>query len=60
MPAFLVDEDIPRSLAVSLREAGFQAEDVRDAGLRGHSDAELAGSIAVLEPGRVRLHKRSS
>lgn len=121
MPAFLVDEDMPRSLAKSLREAGFGAEDVRDAGLRGRSDAEvraaavrrgmalvtadlefanpnvfpdgfpaglvvcryppgtpaaalsravvqqiagladaeLAGSIAVLEPGRVRLHKRS-
>lgn len=120
MPAFFIDEDMPRSLSRALREAGFQAEDARDAGLRGRpdaeireaavrrgmalvtadlefanpnvfpegfpsglvvcrypsetqaaaltravaeqlaglTDAELADSIAVLEPGRVRLHKR--
>ena len=38
---FLVDEDMPRSTAVILRQAGYQAEDVRDVGLRGHTDEEI-------------------
>jgi predicted nuclease of predicted toxin-antitoxin system len=38
---FLVDEDLPRSFARSLREGGFEAEDVRDVGLRGRSDEEV-------------------
>jgi predicted nuclease of predicted toxin-antitoxin system len=38
MWAFLVDEDMPRSAAVALRAAGHDAEDVRDVGLRGHTD----------------------
>jgi predicted nuclease of predicted toxin-antitoxin system len=36
---FLIDEDLPRSLAPALRSAGFEAVDVRDAGLRGTDDA---------------------
>jgi predicted nuclease of predicted toxin-antitoxin system len=35
---FLTDEDMPRSTAVVLRQAGYWATDVRDVGLRGHSD----------------------
>jgi len=35
---FLVDEDLPRSLARELRQAGIDAVDARDAGLRGHPD----------------------
>lgn len=38
---FLVDEDMARSTAVALRQAGHEAEDVRDAGLRGRSDQEV-------------------
>ncbi len=38
---FLVDEDMPRSTAAMLREAGHYAEDVRDVGLRGCSDQEV-------------------
>lgn len=38
---FWVDEDMPRSTAVALRSAGYAAEDVRDVGLRGHSDADV-------------------
>ena len=38
---FLVDEDLPRSLAVALRSAGHEALDVRDIGLRGHSDQDV-------------------
>jgi predicted nuclease of predicted toxin-antitoxin system len=38
---FLTDEDMSRSTAVMLRSAGYGAEDVRDVGLRGHSDADV-------------------
>lgn len=41
MAGFLVDEDLPRSLARVLREAGFEAEDVRDIGLRGRTDEDI-------------------
>ena len=35
---FLTDEDVPRSTARVLQDAGFDAVDVRDVGLRGKSD----------------------
>jgi predicted nuclease of predicted toxin-antitoxin system len=38
---FVVDEDLPRSTADELRKAGHEAIDVRDAGLRGHSDDDV-------------------
>ena len=38
---FLVDEDMPRSMAPYLRHAGFLANDVRDVGLSGHSDGDI-------------------
>jgi predicted nuclease of predicted toxin-antitoxin system len=38
MPRFLVDEDLPRSLARQLRAAGLDTDDVRDVGLRGQPD----------------------
>jgi len=38
---FLVDEDLPRSLARVLRSAGHDALDVRDIGLRGCPDQEV-------------------
>ena len=41
MSRFLVDEDLPRSFAPALREAGFDTQDVRGVGLRGCSDAEV-------------------
>jgi len=41
MPSFLVDEDMPRSTAVALRQAGYTAVDVRAVGLRGHSDQDV-------------------
>jgi predicted nuclease of predicted toxin-antitoxin system len=37
----LVDENLPRELAARLHAAGYVAEHVIDAGLRGHSDAEV-------------------
>lgn len=41
MPRFLVDEDLPRSLARALRAEGFDTQDVRDVGLRGKTDTEV-------------------
>ena len=41
MARFLVDEDLPRSLARELRATGLDAVDVRDAGLRGRSDRDV-------------------
>ncbi len=38
MIRFLIDEDLPRSTANLLREAGFESVDVRDIGLRGAKD----------------------
>ena len=38
---FLVDEDLPRSTARVLHQAGHQVEDVRDVGLRGRSDRDV-------------------
>lgn len=41
MPRFLVDENLPRSLARRLRELGVEAHDVRDLELRGRPDTEV-------------------
>jgi len=41
VPRFLVDEDLPRSLARQLRASGIDAEDVRDVGLKGKSDRSI-------------------
>lgn len=39
---FLVDEDLPRSTDSLLGQHGHEAVDIRDIGLRGASDAEIA------------------
>jgi len=39
---FLVDEDLPRSVDNLLRQYGHEVIDVRDIGLRGASDADIA------------------
>jgi predicted nuclease of predicted toxin-antitoxin system len=41
MARFLVDEDLPRSLVRAIRDAGFEADHVIDAGLRGQSDGAI-------------------
>jgi predicted nuclease of predicted toxin-antitoxin system len=41
MARFLVDEDLPRSLAGALVQAGLDTEHVVDVGLRGKPDAEI-------------------
>jgi predicted nuclease of predicted toxin-antitoxin system len=38
---FLIDEDLPRSLAAALEAAGMEAVHVVDAGLRGSPDAAV-------------------
>jgi predicted nuclease of predicted toxin-antitoxin system len=38
---FLVDENMPRSLAPQIAVLGFTVQDVRDIGLRGHPDTEV-------------------
>ncbi|HLF89938.1 MAG TPA: DUF5615 family PIN-like protein [Anaerolineales bacterium] len=62
---FLTDEDVPRSTARVLRNAGFDAVDVRDVGLRGKNEEvlravkeigeKLQKQLAIVEIGRVRL-----
>jgi predicted nuclease of predicted toxin-antitoxin system len=39
--SFLIDEDLPRNLAASLRASGLDATDVRDAGLGGAPDSAI-------------------
>ncbi|NJL06661.1 MAG: DUF5615 family PIN-like protein [Chloroflexaceae bacterium] len=41
MAVVLIDEDLSRSLAALLRQAGHTVEDVRDVGLRGASDTAV-------------------
>lgn len=38
---FLVDENMPRSLAPDIGALGFAVQDVRDIGLRGKPDSEV-------------------
>jgi predicted nuclease of predicted toxin-antitoxin system len=47
MARFLVDEDLPRSLATTLRAGGTFAEDVRDVGLRGSADDAVLAYAAT-------------
>jgi len=55
MALFLVDEDLPRALAASLRAAGHEATDVRDEGLRGEPDSRVFAFAR--ERGRVICHR---
>jgi predicted nuclease of predicted toxin-antitoxin system len=41
MLKFLIDEDGSRSTARLLSQEGFDSQDVRDVGLRGHSDHDV-------------------
>jgi len=41
MLKFLIDEDIPRSVAEVIKNHGFECWDVKDCGLRGKSDDEI-------------------
>ena len=44
---FLVDEDLPRSVGPFIRALGHDAEDVRDVGLRGASDPQIAAYAQI-------------
>ena len=39
---FLIDEDLPRAMGVLLQRYGHEAIDVRDIGLRGAKDSQIA------------------
>jgi len=41
MPTFIIDENLPRSLAPALEAHGYTAKDVREHGLRGRPDSEV-------------------
>lgn len=47
MAAFLVDEDLPRALARLLASVGIVAYDVRDVGLSGRPDGDIAAYAAA-------------
>jgi predicted nuclease of predicted toxin-antitoxin system len=46
---FLVDENMPRSLAPQISTLGFAVQNVRDIGLRGHPDAEVMGAAITTD-----------
>ena len=46
---FLIDENMPRTLARQLVAAGHQAEDVRDAGLAGCPDSAIYSMACALD-----------
>jgi hypothetical protein len=50
MIRFLIDEDLPRSTAKVLREAGFESIDVRDIGLRGAKDDVIYRRMCTKRP----------
>jgi len=41
MLRFVIDEDIPRSTGIALKEYGYDAIDIRDYGLRGSADDKI-------------------
>lgn len=52
---FLIDEDVPRSTARILREAGFDAVDCRDVLQVGEN---LLHRLAIVEFDKVRLREK--
>jgi predicted nuclease of predicted toxin-antitoxin system len=46
---FLIDEDMPRSTARVLRDAGYEATDVRDIGLMGHKDPVIFARAQAMD-----------
>jgi len=57
---FLVDEDMPRSTARTLREAGYVADDARDVGLRGRTDEGQDITVEGARQGGLRAPVRTS
>jgi predicted nuclease of predicted toxin-antitoxin system len=41
MTAFVIDEDMPRSVSKALKERGYAVKDIRDYGLRGADDEKV-------------------
>jgi predicted nuclease of predicted toxin-antitoxin system len=57
MPKFVLDEDMPRSTGMILREHGYDVKDVRDYGLRGAEDEEIY-RFAQREEAVILTHDR--
>ena len=49
---FIIDEDMPRSLATVLKKEGYEVIDIRDVGLRNQRDV-LFGRLYKYKPGSV-------
>jgi predicted nuclease of predicted toxin-antitoxin system len=47
MVTFLVDESLPRAVTRALTSGGYDTVDVRDAGLSGATDAEVARTASA-------------
>jgi hypothetical protein len=52
---FITDEDVPRSTARVLHDAGFDVVDVRDVGLRGESDSEVFACACARHENRLLI-----
>ena len=48
MKRFIVDAQLPTVLATALREAGYDAQAVRELGLRDAEDSEIWESLLVM------------
>ena len=46
---FLIDENMPRSLAKQIAALGFSVQDVRDLGLHGQSDEKVLDAAIVAD-----------
>lgn len=55
---FLVDENMPRSLAAKIAELGFPVQDVRDIGLTGHPDEEVMQAAILADAIIITANRR--
>jgi hypothetical protein len=46
---FLIDENMPRSLAAQIMALGFTVQDVRDMGLRGRPDSDVFDAAIIAD-----------
>ncbi|TRZ87709.1 MAG: hypothetical protein D4R88_09030 [Methanosarcinales archaeon] len=60
MLKFVIDEDMPRSTARTLKAKGFEALDVRDCvPFSNLAESDFMGNLSILEPGRIRIRRKS-
>ncbi len=56
---FLIDEDLPRSTGDLLRQYGHDAIDIRDIGLKGSKDSQIAAYIIDLQATFLSKRKKN-